>query len=518
MNKDLLNKEVVGIFDIRGIQNYIFNHSSDVDSLVASDIFKDLLSYAFDYAKKKMENELPADSIKFCSKENNKIDYFHDENVKVQVISAKCGNGLVLFREGWIAQKFSHYTSIFFVENNYRLNICCAFVERTSDYVNDNKRLYEALDKSKQNMPQSDVFLSFDFTQVEKFTGLPASLYDETYKEHISVETKKLRQLSKNQYYTQRIEMLDALYNNNNSLAFVHIDGNSMGMSIAKLLNKQDSYESFLSLKFQTQSFFEDSFKNIVQNCVIWLAKTLNLQKKYYSNTWIENVLFVCHCGGDDINFIIDPKYAFLFSEKVILELSKIEFNLAGKHKLNLSYCAGIAFMANTVSQIDGFSCAEKICSICKKRAKDSAFMDKDRITSWIDFNFFYDTLVFDIEKLRKRLKSNDGYYNMILRPYSLDECHKDKPYSYRNFKNTLLTLQHLNINKINLRDVNDYIYLGKISKIKLMKLAQSHGVDEFVDYLQSRDVYSTLKETNCRYSTIYDSLDVLTAFEDIKL
>ena len=87
MNEDLMNKEVLCIFDTRQIQRYIFRSNSYYDILGASDLVNDILIEAIEYALKNIDTPLSGSEYDLSTDPDAAcIPYFKSENIKFQLI------------------------------------------------------------------------------------------------------------------------------------------------------------------------------------------------------------------------------------------------------------------------------------------------------------------------------------------------------------------------------------------------------------------------------------------------
>lgn len=89
MKKELLDKEVICIYDTRAIQKFIFSNNNNIDIIGAGNIVSDVLPEALNYA---LENNkgMPLGRDEYCMSEMedpDNVPYFDDQKIRAQVVT-----------------------------------------------------------------------------------------------------------------------------------------------------------------------------------------------------------------------------------------------------------------------------------------------------------------------------------------------------------------------------------------------------------------------------------------------
>ena len=133
MEKD---KPCIAIYDVRGIQNYIFRTNAVKEIVGASKIVDKLIINEFEFATNKIKaKQNMADSEIILNWEEQKNYLFdNNENIKVEVLYYGGGNLVVLFRNEELCKEISIEMSKNIIKNAYGLSLVYAYTEKTNEY------------------------------------------------------------------------------------------------------------------------------------------------------------------------------------------------------------------------------------------------------------------------------------------------------------------------------------------------------------------------------------------------
>lgn len=448
MKKELLDKEVIVAYDIRQVQRFLFGGTSIYDYTGANDILANFFYSAFDYCVNHSSVKLSKDEYDFSDTDINSVAYFHNPKIKMQIITIGGGNAFAIYRSGRIAQKINRLFSSYLLHETYSLEVAIAVVEKTNDMEYDNNRLYLELDRSKNSGVIPFPLSSIAVCDTEGTTGFPTTNRGhQTFLNYSTVSKIKRNQsfvLDANTISTSptsviatskdRLANFESVRKISPIIGYVHMDGNSMGMTIAKIKRGVKDYEEGVILSRKIQINIQLPIINAIKSTRDWLAKVL--LDKHEKNPDVDAHIAFTHVGGDDINFYCDYHYAFAIVEYLANFLkNKYMWNDKRVGSIPFSVCAGIAFCSNKIDDFSGITLAEKCCSIAKKEAKKPANLINGRVGSWIYFQDCKYSQNFDFkESLEQNYVLSDGT-NLCLRPYCFDKEYKNDIRHFSTFK-----------------------------------------------------------------------------------
>ncbi len=493
MKNNLLDKEVICAYDIRAIQNYIFESSNNQDIIGAGYVIHTILQNAISYAMGKILN--PNEYCIECESDN--VPYFQDENIKAQVMEMGAGNAFVLYRTGRICQAVTRIINRYIIENTYSLQVASAFTEKTEKMNNDWDHLYEELDRVKNSSPFSAPFGALPIVRKEKILAFPAAGFDKITGEAIS---------RKSLFRRAPIENKSDSSNNLNidKQAFIHIDGNNMGLTIAQILSSKDNYLSEIMAK-----------RRISENIAQKISSALSITKKYLQDkmrhdgrNFIENY-YELHVGGDDINLICHADYAMDLVEIFVKEISRSPlWNDEKTGEIYLTVCAGIGYTTGIKDFGLGLRLAEQCCEIAKKEAKENENLINGRPGNWVDFQINNDKYINDVDSERESSYKISSSINLCLRPYCFDEARKDYPNYYGKLKKYMRIFSK-NIKSDSIRKEFRDAYLLNPEMINLLLLKYRELFGRNLDVLGKP--YLSVQNREGLYAAWYDALELTT-------
>ncbi len=231
--------------------------------------------------------------------------------------------------------------------------------------------------------------------------------------------TKEFDTKYKQYTFGNDLEALGQKKGEDNHIAIVHIDGNSIGEKFKACETPADKR----MLADRIDDITTKAVQATLQKLRPYLPDLVDGSLQPYWNPKTQQYILPVRpivLSGDDITFISDARLGFFLAEtfmkaftagnlRDIAPLQKNE-NLA-----KLSCCAGIAITRTKYPFYRGYQLAEKLCRRAKKEGRESN-------TSWLDFHFSHSGLSFgDLETLRQR-RYQVGENKLLWRPWKLGD------------------------------------------------------------------------------------------------
>lgn len=498
-------KPVIAIYDVRGIQDYIFRTNALKEIVGASLIVDNLIIDEFKKASKEFdENEIILD---WENAEN--LQFENNSNIKIEILYYGGGNLVVLFRNEEICKKVSIEMSRSIIKNAYGLSLAYAFVEKTDDYQKDWLELKTKLAKIKATTPLNKLVGVLPIVQYDNITGLPLSkeisVGNETRK--ITYEAfQKIQKYINSENDSAFMNQFDNMRTANDEglIAIVHIDGNSMGQNIGNIMrdaqNYTDATKKMRKISKDIHQVFETNALNKVKESIPDICKLYGVE-------------YLCQNGqlpfrkiiqaGDDITFVCN--------ERISLEITKVFINEIRKgymyeKQYSFSACAGIAIIHSHFPFYKGYKIAEECCQSAKIRAKSEEGKINNAVGNYVDFQYCYSGNMGTLEDLRENNYSNIEGKTLIKRPYGIfDESDNvtelQKEFDIKKFEEYLEIAK--NMPRSTAKALRDEYYKteanietmikrikSKDSSFKLGK-AFKNNVAEYYDALEFLDIYA---------------------------
>lgn len=430
------SEEVLAIYDIRGIQNYIFRTNKVKEIIGASNIvqqlFEDILEEAVRLIKK--ERFEHSNNMLYLIKwrENQDYQFDRDKNIQMEVIYTGGGNTLILYRTNTLCRAVNRKLSRLILEKTYSLGLSVAVTKKTDQYIEDYQKLQKKLSEVKRQMAPTKLTGNFPVTRQEDSTGYPLSAsYQETYKE----KKKKRRSVSREVLYKlcysseEEVKAFDDMITEKgreSMLAVVHIDGNNMGMRIGQLMHEKGAggYEEAVLCSRKISHCITEAFEGVYKKMKD-LAKSWSMLPNCPlepSRAYIRKIV----SAGDDMTFVCNARLALSLTEYFLKEISKEvlyweEGTVPDLDTYGLSACAGIAFFQSHFPFSDAYRVAEACCSNAKKSVKVLAAEGEHSVSVENGLDFQFCSAVSVVENLRKYRKKHyetaDGTV-LCMRPY----------------------------------------------------------------------------------------------------
>jgi hypothetical protein len=269
--------------------------------------------------------------------------------------------------------------------------------------------------------------------------------------------------------FSDQLEDLGCMRQEDNIIAIVHIDGNSMG----NRFNRTQSLASFRNLSIEVDRATKTAFGKLLDHIVKHYDDIMrelgfdltekDVQKKVPvddNNTRYLPIRPII-LGGDDLTFVCAGKLGIYFSEKFLTYFA--QETVSDPEPLTAS--AGVVIANTSYPFYRGYHLAEELCANAKKiRATEGS-----NEGTFIDFHVSSGGFAGSLEQIR-----HDNYRvaqgNLLLRPYQLgaDKLH---PRSYEHLLKNVEELDRLPNSKIHqLREV-----LTQTEEISMQFVKQLH-------------------------------------------
>ena len=441
-----MNKKCITLYDITGIQDFIFSSAKAKENIGASI-----------YVQKVFEEGL-TDCLKECFGENSiKAEWTTDhnfciinKNLNAEVIYIGGGNAMIAFDSKESAIKVTELLSEKILKDTQAtLGLAVAYQETSfENFTEDKEALYKNLTKIKNSRYHSTPLRGISINY-ECEDGLPSSGKTSENIYISDVSAMKI-ELSKQNYYKQLTPKeyhfpydFDDLGRNfgDSHLGIVHIDGNNMGLYIDEVMAEVNDYSEAVRMIRNISSKIKTLYQDVFITMVSDLANEIN--NKVFKDKLIlkgKNLpIRPLILNGDDVTFVCDGRIAIQLANKFLELLSKKEI-VINSHQTKLSACAGIAIVKSHFPFYRAYELAESLCSSAKLKAKA---LNKKTPGSWMDYHIVYSGFQLDLDSLRDKTynvpsmkpvsrKTDFPQYNLLLRPF----CVSNDSESYYNWEN----------------------------------------------------------------------------------
>lgn len=526
----------LAMYDVRGIQDYIYKTAKVQDAIGASAIVEDIISEAL---KDEVEKEeLSYDLEWYDEKGVLPYDVSKASDTDVQVLYIGGGNAFVSFKDEDICQRVNHRMSRYVLEKTYSLQLAIAVTDQTENYAKDYKNIFDEMVRVKANMEVSKPFGALPVMDVEIKTGLPACPVEKKDGDKAIGTSREtyLKKAKEDQVrdLIQRAKIFDNYVESkgvDSTLAVVHIDGNNMGLRIRKLIDGIEDYGKAVNKMREISYCINHSYKSVyeqMENHFNGYAGKGDGKKKQY------NVLKIL-TAGDDITYVCKGKYALSTVEYFCKEIGELTMNGGtSKEDINLygfSVCAGVAYIGSHFPFSVGYEVAEACCDSAKDMAKKPENMlpvDKEgnpitnmdgvaksgvsyKIGNWVDFQICKNIHTGDLDKTRKLEYVTSHNEKLLIRPYELPllklDSRNDAINKYENLKKNIKYFQN-----------DKKIPHSHAKKLRNLYSSGQEVVNEFAAFLASRGwkmpdgTVNMYTEDN--QALWYDALELFDCFE----
>lgn len=542
MNDSKNQGETLVMYDVRGIQDYIFRTNKIVNVMGASHIIEGIILNSLYAAVQALglstdEEEETAEVLldweKGCKKDKEMLRFLADDAIKIQVLYEGGGNAFVLFRTKQLCTQVNRFMARIVLEKSYSLQLAVATVPLSSSYYEDFTKVTRKMSEIKGESPVPRLTAALPIMEVEIETGFPAQQFDTRFgkKALVSYETAQKR-CKKNQSIIEKqernLENLITEKGIDSNLAIVHIDGNNMGNRIKNLMNGEKDYTNAIDkirhISMNINHGFKDTFK-ITQAVIEKNAKKHPAFQKKKTKIFVRPLLV----AGDDITFICNAKVALSAVEVFCEDIAaKVLYQEAGQKKnlslYGFSVCAGIAYMHSHFPFKTAYEVAEQCCESAKKRAKQEQYLSREkRVGNWVDFQICKSVHTANLKEFRRQEYILYDKSVLTLRPYFLpmkgenkwNEACKD--YDFSIFKEAYQYFSNDENIARNVAQAFKQAYTMGIHEVEAVKsFARSRGKKLPKKYSNAFREHVNEKGIRYQEAVWYDALELLDYYVEV--
>lgn len=441
------DRYLLAMYDVRGIQKYIFRTPDLKSAIGASALVEDIIERALKVSVDSYEKQTGLSLKKdyeWYDETSGPKPYVEDA-FDVQVLYIGGGNAFVVYREGkpkeesegsvgceeagdTLAVSINQKMSKYVLEHTYALQLAVAMVEKTDDYQNDQKRVRREMERVKRSMSSMTPFGATPAVKVDARTGYP--LIWHAGKEDLSTEAfnKKRVAEKKRRHYKEEEKKIDSLRTKkgiDSNIAVIHIDGNNLGLRIRSLLEDKTTYQAGVYAQRQISYKIEHSYKAAFEE-MRQQVEQVGKESRYLAIK--ENDLFIIPVvtAGDDITYVCNGRMAIKSVEAFVRSISGYSMAdhtdvMAEKdadNKYSFSICAGIAFANSHFPFHIAYNVAEECCENAKKTAKARENMQDGMVGNWMDYHICKNVQAQNLKVVREKEYVTGLGEQLLTRPY----------------------------------------------------------------------------------------------------
>ena len=496
MRPELLDQQVLAMYDVRGIQSYIFKSNAAKEIVGASALVERIITEGLqEYIR---TQETSKDSCQYMTdwiKDDPKA-FLENPEVEMQILFIGGGNAYVLFRHGRECEKVNRFLAKYLLDRTYSLNLAVAVVPKTDSYMEDYEAINNRLREIKASMPLNMPVGAMPFMAADSITGLPLTKKDVDGNYYSTEAILKRAAFPK----TEDEKLFDNMVTekgDNSTLAVFHIDGNSMGNTIRKEMEKTEGYKDAIAKMRELSLRISGNFRQTVDEMKAYMDFLTPKIKETKDHKLYREIIV----AGDDITFVCNAKLAIPAVKFFLENISK---------KGEFSACGGIAFFNSHFPFSDAYQVAEACCESAKKRAKQDACKGNDsKIGNFLDYQICTNIRASELDTYRDRHYTADGK-SFIFRPYYVP-FEEDK--WNMNGKNDGYNISRL-MYWLNYFAQGEKSQSAPMARSKAKKLRDTipmggSELDSQITFLESRG-YTGLKAAKKEAPIWYDALEIM--------
>lgn len=535
---------ILAMYDVRGIQKYIFKTPDLKSAIGASALVEDIIERALRVSVSQYEEQTGIRLTKDLEwyDENTGPRPYKEDSCDVQVLYIGGGNAFVVYRNiqdsekdfeqsGEKAPSCSLVAAInqrmakYVIEHTYSLQLAVAMVEKTTDYQMDQQNVRNRMEQVKRTMSAAVPFGATPAVRVDARTGYPLVFSRNT--ENLSTEAVNKKNAAENKrwYYLEDEKKIDSLRTKkgvDSTIAVIHIDGNNLGLRIRSLMNDKTTYREAVNTQRQISYRINHSYKAAFEGMK---RQTEDIGRTSSQLAIKEKDIFIIPVvtAGDDITYVCNGRLALKSVEFFVKEISKYDMAEGPEGKRDIRYsfsiCAGIAFANSHFPFNIAYDVAEECCENAKKTAKSRENLQNGLIGNWVDFHICKNVQARNLKSLRGKEYVTGLGEHLIMRPYYISHGSENPGTVFGNLAVCNRTLEKL----------EDYILHfadgGKIPRSYAKRLRNTYPlgqyeVDLLASFLKSRghtmpDQTYELYESKdgVMYAKWYDALEMMDLF-----
>ena len=438
-------ERVLAMYDVRGIQDYIFRTAKVKDAIGASGLVEDIISDAMKAAVAELEEDVDCE-LKWYN-ENGVCGYSAEKQKDVQVLYIGGGNAYFTFRDRELCVKVNRYMSKYVIDHTYSLQLAIGIVPYTGNYQEDCQNIFQEMNQVKGRMIVSRPLGALPIMKRDAKTGYALK---KKKKEGREIEVKEARQKKlKEQTIRWQMDHKEKIFDNyitekglDSTLAIVHIDGNNMGLRIRSQVEAIQDYGEAVMTMRRISYRINHAYKKV------FYQMKKHFDQKGMEETGRPNSVLKVLVAGDDITYVCNGRIGIDTVEYFAKEI--VSYTMDGKKEdtcksddygypleketdkgkiagMGFSVCAGVAFINSHFPFYAGYEVAEACCESAKARAKRDCYKSystadcsgkPDRIANWVDFQICKNIQAQNLSVMRKKEYQTSHGEDLLIRPY----------------------------------------------------------------------------------------------------
>lgn len=518
------------IYDVTGIQDYIFRSKQLKDNVGASNLVE------------KVTDEFLIEAIKEKTK-NSRTDWENYSNfellsnldIEAEIIYTGGGNALVAYKNKDIAKEVTKELSRIVLHKALSLQFIAVTIEVEGlNFQEDRQKLFQALVEKKNAFVKTNKLIGISINRLCSNTRLPVT--DKYKQEYIPRETFLKRKASQtelpilNDMYKQTLDF-DKLgrEDGESHIAVVHIDGNSMGQTFKNIINNVSDYSIAIQKIREVSKQINDSYKQTFEELLKGIIDSIDNEGKLGPIKLIkedDKIILPIRkivLNGDDVTFVCDGRIA-LSSADFFLEKINQKKLLIEDEQIPLSACAGIAIVKSHYPFYRAYQLAEELTKLAKEKAKTYREDNREEfVKSWIDFQVVNSGATTNsIVDMRKKYYITPNNEELCWRPWlitnEVTETETKIIHSFNIFKE--IYKKFVEGDKKNgiekwprskLKQLRDTYFLGASDTELLLEQYKSRGLSLDVIFLNQNGF------THSKKTPVFDVLEMLDLFTELK-
>lgn len=500
---------ILAIYDVSGIQEYIFASSRMRENIGASKIVGEVLK---EHLPQIMEQKWPnkAEVLTAWDDPDNNYNFHIDRNehVKAEVIYIGGGNAIVAFQDADDYHAVNQSLAKRLIEVSYTLSLAVASIETDfSDFVADKKWLDQQLECVKARMQRQRPPGAFPISEQEGMTGLPVTNVVEEGKELRPMSTVQRLKSEASEHHRREVipfpegvkrpgrwafEMEELIQGKDEDsyVAVVHIDGNGMGKQLREKLQETagSSYAEAVMTMRKMSKKISGEYREIFDKVIHEMLAVEGVAAKEYLQ--IRPLIM----DGDDLTFVCKASWGVPLAALLLREMEK-KSHSGEPGQLSLSACAGVALVHSHFP----FNIAYEVAEECCRKAKAKRVAEGD-MGGFIDF------------KLVRGSNPQEDYDTRVCnRPYRIgsnqDFLHWTKPDDFGFLAGCMRQL------------ASGKWPRSRMEKLYAAYLGQPEQLQLYLEECKTRkyrldDLYEKGASIGEASPSIFDGLELLDAFE----
>lgn len=508
-----MRKGIIALYDITGIQNYVYGSNKLKDNIGASNLVEKCFDCFFVNSIKKFYKE---ENFRTNWGQDIEWKYEDDKNLVGEIVYIGGGNALVVFENDEIWKKVNYEFSKTLMIQAPGLKCVTEYEELKSDFLEVVDKLFKKISLKKYCYTPPIFTKGLCITKECSITKNPAVIKDKQNKdEFLSYEMHMKRENVGNS--KEEIDIIDDLAGEKGDsyIGVVHIDGNNMGKNIERItketLQRCGDYRQAIKAIREFSILIKESYEKAYENMkkafeYIICEKTEKYKKLFPKKVPFRKILI----KGDDVTYICYGKLAISSVEIFFNELDSI-FKENEMTK-NLNACAGIAFVKPHYPFSSAYEISEECCNSAKEKAKA---ISGDEAGFYLDFHILRSGMVENLSETRNKIynvsylehkeEKDFEFYNLLWRPFEI-LGDKDEKYDFESIKNLIEDLR--NIPRSRIKDLREAFLCGQEEIEENIAMMNRRGYN--LKFKDKGDIFIDGQ------SPYFDAIDFMELYDDL--